>query len=201
MTDSAVSRRFRYRTIDLLVPILIGVAFGVAFWGYANVYTLLGPLTAAFPPIEGLLTGFWCLPALIAMLIVRKPGAALSAEVIAACLAAILGSKFGITSLYSGVIQGIGFEIAFAATAWRSVGWPVVIAGSLMSTFFEWVYEIIFFYPEWSVTFKALLLVFFWISALTLLAGLGKFLVGALARTGAINQFPPGREWARANAQ
>ena len=47
----------RYRTVDLLATVLIGAAFGVAFLGYGQLYTLIGPLTAAFKPAEGLLAG------------------------------------------------------------------------------------------------------------------------------------------------
>lgn len=196
---STPTKRVRYRTIDLVVTVMIGVAFGVAFFGYSNVYTLVTPITTAFPPIQGLLTGFWCLPALIAMLIVRKPGAAIGAEVIAATLEALLGSHFGIGAIISGVLQGAGFEIAFACVGWASAAFPVVVAGSLMSTFFEWVYEIFSYFPDWGFGAKALLLVFFWVSALTLLAGLGTLIVRALARSGAINQFEPGRAWSSAH--
>lgn len=187
----------QYRTIDILVPVMIGVAFGVAFWGYAQVYELLSPITNNFKPSQGLLTGFWCLPALLALLIVRKPGAALSAEVIAASLAALLGSSFGLSSIYSGIIQGIGFEIVYALVGFKFVNWVVVVAGSIISTTFEWIYEILVYYPEWDLVWKLTMLGFFWLSALTLLAGLGVLLVNALARAGALNQFPPGRELAK----
>lgn len=189
---------FRYRTIDLLVIVMIGVAFGVAFAGYAMLYTVVEPLTVAFPPAVGLLTGFWCLPALLALLIVRKPGAALGAELIAAALELMLGSKFSVGALASGLIQGLGFEIVFALARFGSVALPVVIGGSLLSTFFEWLYEIAVYYPTWSFTSKALLLGCFWISALVLLAGLGLVIVKALASTGALNSFEVGREASRA---
>lgn len=201
MTDQRAPRpgfsdRIKYRTIDLVVIVMVGVAFGVAFAGYAQLYNLTAPLTSVFPPLEGLLTGFWCLPALVAMLIVRRPGAAFGAEIIAACLEALLGSHFGVGALISGVLQGAGFEIAFALSGWASTSAAVVIGGSLLSTFFEWLYEIIAYFPSWSAGYKVMLLVFFWISALTLLAALGQAIVKALASAGALNQFPAGRDYA-----
>lgn len=200
MTDQRTARagfseRIRYRTIDLVVIVMVGVAFGVAFAGYAHLYNLVAPLTAVFPPLEGLLTGFWCLPALVAMLIVRRPGAAFGAEIIAACLEALLGSHFGVGALISGLIQGAGFEIAFALSGWASTSAAVVIGGSLLSTLFEWLYEITAYFPSWSAGYKVMLLVFFWISALTLLAALGRAIVTALAKAGALNQFPVGRDF------
>lgn len=193
-TSQPLSRRIRYRTIDLMVIVMVGVAFGVAFAGYAQVYNLTGPITAIFPPLEGLLTGFWCLPALVAMTIVRKSGAAFGAEIIAASIEPLLGSHFGIGSIYSGLLQSAGFEITFALAGWASTGWAVIIGGSLLSSFFEWIYEINVYFPAWSWSFKIMLLVFFWISSLTLLALLGNALAKALAKTGALNQFAIGRE-------
>ncbi|RUP86026.1 ECF transporter S component [Dermabacter sp. HSID17554] len=189
------SDRIKYRTIDLVVIVMVGVAFGVAFAGYAQLYNLTAPLTSVFPPLEGLLTGFWCLPALVAMLIVRRPGAAFGAEIIAACLEALLGSHFGVGAVISGLLQGAGFEIAFALSGWASTSAAVVIGGSLLSTFFEWLYEIVAYFPSWSATYKAMLLVFFWISALTLLAALGRAIVAALAKAGALNQFSVSRDF------
>src|SRR5690606_15675772 len=84
----------RYRTVDLLVTVLIGAAFGVAFLGYGQLYTLIGPLTAAFKPAEGLLAGIWFLPAVLAALLVRRPGAALLAGLLAAVMSMLLGSQW-----------------------------------------------------------------------------------------------------------
>ena len=84
----------RFRTVDLLVTVVIGAAFGVAFLGYGQLYALIGPLTTAFKPSEGLLAGIWFLPAVLAALIVRKPGAALLAEMIAAVLSMLALAGF-----------------------------------------------------------------------------------------------------------
>ena len=51
MTDQRTARagfsqRIKYRTIDLVVIVMVGVAFGVAFAGYAHLYNLVAPLTA-----------------------------------------------------------------------------------------------------------------------------------------------------------
>ncbi len=190
----------RYRTIDIIVTVIIGVTFGVAFMGYSILYTLIDPLSAAFKPIEGLLTGAWCLPPIVAMLVVRKPGAALGAEMIAAMLAALLGSHFGLASAVSGFLQGIGVELGFALFAYKRFGWVPTVIGSLLSVFFEWIFEMIVYYPEWDVFFKSMHLVFFLISGLVITAGLGTALVRLLAATGAINAFAPGREHARTHA-
>lgn len=184
----------RYRTVDLLVTVAIGVAFGVAFLGYGALYTLIGPITAAYKPSEGLLTGIWFLPALLAALVVRRPGAAILAEVIAASLEALLGSQWGMGAALSGLLQGGGVELAFLLTAYRRFAMPVAIGGGVIAAVFEWVYERYAYYPEFSTAQGMVLLVFFVLSGIVLCGILGTALVKALAATGALDAFPAGRE-------
>ncbi|MGP9694831.1 ECF transporter S component [Brachybacterium sp. AOP25-B2-12] len=184
----------KYRTIDLVVTVAIGVAFGVAFLGYGQLYTLLDPLFAAFRPLVGLLTGFWFLPAIVAALVVRRPGAALLAELIAACLEALLGGHWGFGTLVSGFLQGGGVELAFLLTAYRRFTLPVAMLGGVLAAAFEWVYERFAYYPEFSTFFGLMLLVFFLVSGIVLAGVVGWALTRALARTGALDAFPAGTE-------
>ena len=147
----------RYRTVDLLVTVLIGAAFGVAFLGYGQLYTLIGPLTTAFKPAEGILGGIWFLPAMLAALIVRKPGAAIGAEMIAAVMSMLLGSQWGWGTAISGLMQGGGVELAFLLTRYRRFTLPVAILGGLLAAVFEWGYEKFAYYQEmsWSLDRKS----------------------------------------------
>ncbi|MCW1085729.1 ECF transporter S component, partial [Streptococcus anginosus] len=65
-------------------------------------------LDAVTPGFGGLITGIWLIGGPIGGLIVRKPGAAILVEVIAASVSAALGSQWGISTLYSGLAQGLG---------------------------------------------------------------------------------------------
>ncbi|GAE68295.1 substrate-specific component YkoE of thiamin-regulated ECF transporter [Cutibacterium acnes JCM 18909] len=42
----------RYRTIDIVTPVMIAVAFGVIFLGYGAVYSLLKPVTSVYLPLR-----------------------------------------------------------------------------------------------------------------------------------------------------
>ncbi len=184
----------RYRTVDLLVVVLIGVVAGVAFASYAALILMLKPLTLAFPPSEGLFAGFWALPGALSMLIVRKPGAALGAMWIGATIEAMLGSHFGLIVLFSGSVVASGFEIAFLLHRYRRPTWATVALGAFLSMCFEWVWEIIYYFPQWSWSYKFVLLALFWVSGAVLLAVPAKRLSEALARTGALNAFALGKE-------
>jgi energy-coupling factor transport system substrate-specific component len=166
------------------------------FLAWGQMYTLTEPLTLIFPPSSGLLTGVFFLPALVAALVVRRPGAALLAEVVAAVMETILGGQWGIGAFASGLLQGAGVELAFALTAYRKFTLPVAAAGAVVSAAFEWVYERFVYYPEWGWGYAFAYLGFFVVSAILLCAVLGMVIVRALAATGALNSFPPGREHA-----
>lgn len=172
----------------------IGVAFGVAFLGYGQLYTLIGPLTAAFKPAEGLLAGIWFLPAMLAGLIVRKPGAALGAELIAAVLSMLLGSQWGWGTAISGLMQGGGVELAFLLTRYRRFTLPIAILGGVLAAMLEWGWEKFAYYPEMSWPFSLAMLGFFLLSGAVLCGALGWAATRALAATGALDSMPAGRE-------
>lgn len=184
----------RFRTIDLLVTVAIGAAFGVAFLGYGALYSLIGPLTAAFKPAEGLLAGIWFLPAILAALIVRKPGAALLAELIAACLEMLLGGQWGWGTVVSGLLQGGGVELGFALLAYRRFTLPVAMLAGVFAAALEWVYERFAYYPEMSWPFALVMLAFFLVSGAVLGGVLGRAATRALAATGALDALPAGRD-------
>lgn len=188
----------RYRTVDLLVTVLIGAAFGVAFLGYGQLYTLIGPLTAAFKPAEGLLAGIWFLPAVLAALLVRKPGAALLAEMVAAVLSMLLGSQWGWGTAVSGLMQGGGVELAFLLTRYRRFTLPVAVLGGVLSALLEWGWEKVAYYQEMSWAYSGTMLAFFLLSGAVLAGGLGWAASRALVATGAVDSLASGREAARA---
>lgn len=184
-----------WRTVDLLTVAFLGVAFGVAYWGYGLLYN--GPISAlglAFQPLFGLFVGFWFIAGIVGGLVVRRPGAALACELIAAIVSALFGNQWGVTTVVSGLAQGIGAELAFAAFGYAAFGPAVALLAGALSAPLEWVYEIFAYFTDWSWTWKLAYLPLMVISGIVI-AGLGGWLLtGALARAGALNPFPPGQE-------
>jgi energy-coupling factor transport system permease protein len=184
-----------WRTIDLMTAALIGVAMGVAFWGWNLSYTFLSqPFTASLAPFVGLLGGTWLLAGVLGGLIVRRPGAALLAEFLAAAVSALLGNQWGWTTVYSGLLQGLGVELVLLIFAYRRFGLGVAMLGGAMAAAFETAYEWNVYWTDWGTDWKVLYLGCFMLSG-AVIAGLGGWvIVRALARTGAIDALPPGRE-------
>jgi energy-coupling factor transport system substrate-specific component len=184
----------RYRTIDLVIPAMVGVAFGVVFMGWDVVYIAPSAAIGAVP-LLGILGGPWLLAGVVGGLLVRRPGAALLTELIAAAVEAIPGTQWGWTTLISGTLQGLGVELALALFLWRRFGPGVaVLAGALAAAFEVVVYEWHAWYPDWTWAWKLGYLCLFALSG-AVVAGLGGwFIVRVLAKTGAVRAMPAGQE-------
>jgi energy-coupling factor transport system permease protein len=195
-TQTSPRRRinFRWRVVDIVVAAVLAVASGVGYWGWDAASTPLGePLKAALPGLQGLLSGVWLFAGVLVALIVRKPGAALFAEFVAAFVELLLGGPWGPVDLLEGLLQGIGAELVFAIflySSWR-LG-TAVLAGAAAGVGLT-VFDLIVYYPGSGASFD-------WIYGITsvlsgaVIAGLLSWLVvRALARTGALSRFAAGR--------
>jgi energy-coupling factor transport system substrate-specific component len=205
-TDTSQSRRgivlasrplLRYRTVDLVSATMLGVAFGVVFWAWGLIY--LGPSTAmsaGFPPMASLWYSPWLIAGVVGGLLIRRPGAALITELVAASVSALIGSQWGWLVLASGALQGLGVELALALFAWKRFGPAVAMLAGLLAATFEVVfYEWWVSSPaSWTWLWKFVYLGSFALSG-AVVAGLGGLaLVRALARLGAVNAMPAGQE-------
>lgn len=186
----------RWRAVDLVTAAMIAVGFGVVFWGFDTlVYPVVGVITAGFPPLAELSLGVWLLPAVVGALVIRRPGAAVLTELVAANVELLLGNQWGVGVLVSGVLQGLGVELVFLAFGWRRFGLPVAVLGGLASAVLEIVgYEWWAYVGGYSWLWRLIYLVAGGVSGAVLAGAGGRLLVRALARTGALSAFPPGRE-------
>jgi energy-coupling factor transport system permease protein len=186
-----------WRTVDIVVTAAIAVAFGVVFWAWNFVWATAGPMFAAVPPAQNILYGVWLIPAVLAGLVVRKPGAALFAELVAASVSALLGSQWGLDTLASGALQGLGAEVAFAAMRYRVWDLRTAALAAALSAVAAWVHDMPLYYPDLTLTDQLVIGVFMVISAV-IIAGVGSYwLMETLAQTGVLAQFPSGRQQTR----
>jgi energy-coupling factor transport system substrate-specific component len=179
-----------WRTRDVVVTAIIGVTFGVVFWAWGLLWEGFTPLFALAPPAKDLLYAVWLMPAVLAPLIVRKPGAALFAEMVAAGVSTIIGSQWGPDTLLSGFVQGAAAEMVFAFTLYRSWSFPVLAAAAVASAAGAWIHDWVLYYPDVSIELQLVRGVMMAISAIVIVAGGSVVLVRVLRRAGVLEGFP-----------
>lgn len=178
-----------WRTRDILVAAVIGVVFGVVFWAWNLVWNVVAPATAIAPLHAFLLYGVWLVPAVLAPLIVRKPGAAVFAEMVAAGVSALMGSPWGPDVLLSGFVQGAAAELIFAMTLYRNWSLPVLGLAAVASAAAAWIHDWVLYYPDADVPLQVLRAVAMAISALVIVAGGAFSIEQSLRKAGVLEGF------------
>jgi len=180
-----------WRTRDILVAAVIGVAFGVVFAAWNVVWNIFAPASGATPLPNFLLYGMWLMPAVLAPLIIRKPGAALFAEVVAAAVSMFMpGNVWSVDVLLSGVLQGAAAEAVFALVRYRNWSLPVLSAAAIASAALAWLHDWLLYYADTSVDVQILRGIVMAVSAVAIVAFGSTLLVSALRRTGVLQGFP-----------
>ncbi|KQS15718.1 ECF transporter S component [Frigoribacterium sp. Leaf186] len=184
----------RWRVVDIVVASVIGVAAGVVFWAWGLAYTPIDSVLSFSGGFEGILNGGWLFAGVLGGIVIRKPGAAVYTEVVAAVVSMLIGTQWGFSVLIWGIVQGLGAEIVLAVFLYKS--WrlgTVLLAGAvaglavgLMDTSFASA-------AAYAAGSKAVYVVTSVVSG-TVIAGLLSWLAArGLARTGALSRFASGR--------
>lgn len=184
-----------WRVVDIVVASVIGVASGLVFvlWNLAST-PVTEPLKLLLPGLQAVGGGFWLFAGVLTALIIRKPGAALYGEIVAAAVSALVGNTWGWWTLVSGLTQGLGAELVFLAFLY--LNWRVstaVLAGAGAGLAMA-LTDLTFWYPGSGATFVTVYIVAAIVGG-AIIAGLGSWFVArGIARTGALSRFASGRE-------
>jgi energy-coupling factor transport system substrate-specific component len=185
----------RWRVVDIVVASVLGVASALVFFAWNQLYApATAPLAAVLPGAQALLYGIWLFAGVLGGLVIRKPGAALFTELVAAIVSALMGAQWGgFATIEAGLVQGLGAEIIFLLFLYHR--WNVVVAmlagaaaGLAMA-----INDIVGYYLASGAAFQAVYTVSGVVSG-AVIAGLGSwFIVRGLAKTGALGRFASGR--------
>jgi len=185
-----------WKTRDVVVAAALAVPLGLVWslvWG--QVWTFARALA---PELGFFVAGFYVAAGVIVGYVVRRPGAALLGEMIAALVEVPL-TPFGVTALLIGFLQGIGTEAVFAATRYRNWSMAVLMLAGAVGAgagFFGYEYWV-FGYGSFGIALLALRFAARLLGG-AILGGLcSKLIADALVPTGVLNNFPIARSRVR----
>lgn len=187
--------RAAWRTQDYVLLAVLAMVFGAIYWAWLQPYLWVASIGAQFG--QELFFGLWFISGLVGGYIIRRPGAALLAETLAAFAEILLGAPAGPILLITGFMQALGAELVFASTGYRSWGWRTMVmaglAAALVALPWNW-FRLGYFALEPSLLMGLLIVR----SLSGAAAGLAARAVSDLvAATGSLNSFSLGRERVR----
>lgn len=191
------NRRWRWTAADIAVGAALGVACGLVFWGFNFAYAWLSPIIGGIlPGLASVLHPLWYFSGTLAVIILRKPGAAIYVNLVGSAAEMLLGNQFSVGFVFaSAALQGLFAEIPFMVTRYRVYNLPIsVVSGALVALEYG-VYLMLFQYQ--GVAFLSARGIVHMVSELVggvLIAGvMSWYLYRAIAATGALDRFASGR--------
>ncbi|MFB5664084.1 ECF transporter S component [Alteribacillus sp. HJP-4] len=174
---------------DILVTIIIALIFGV-------IYKLWGPLYGVVATLglhlEQLIYGMWFIAAVVAYLIIRKPGVALLAEVAAAQGEFLFGGEWGVATLLFGLGQGLAAELIFAAFRYKRYDMVIASLAGVAAAFASIGIDFYYGYIGDLALWNMLILLGTRIAGAILISGIfAHLIVQALEKTGVTNLVRP----------
>jgi len=190
------ARSLRWRVVDIVVASVVGVAVGVVFWAWGLAWNgVSAPIEALLPGLQAAPAAVWLIAGVLGALIIRKPGAAIYTETVAAVVSALIGSQWGgFLTIEAGLVQGLGAELIFLLFLYRKWNLPVALLAGAGAGLAMAINDLVLWYAGAAPAFAAI----YTVSAVVggaLIAGLLSWLaVRGLASTGALSRFAAGRE-------
>lgn len=187
---------WRWRVVDIVVASVLGVASGLIFllWniGYLGPKAILEPL---LPGLQGLLDGPWLFAGVLGALIIRKPGAAIFTETLAAVVSALIGNQWGgFLTIEAGLVQGLGAELIFLLFFYKAWSLPVAVLAGAGAALAGGINNLVLWYAGADTAFTVIYLVSAALSGAVIAGGLSWVLARGLAATGALGRFAIGQE-------
>ena len=185
-----------WSTREVVVAAVVAAILGLVYMAYSLLWVALSPLL--YPVWVMILYGFYFTAGILVPYIIRKPGAAVIGETLAAIVEVLAGSPFGVAAILAGFLQGLGAEIGFAIGGWRRYNLAIMGLAGLLAALFAYGHDYVLFgYSQMPVDVQGGMLAMMIISGIVLGGWLSKGIGDALAATGVLASFAIGRDRAR----
>lgn len=184
-----------WRVVDIVVAGVLGLAGGAVFAIWNVAATPL--MNVMVPPLSAVYAGVWLFPGVLGGLVVRRPGAALYTEFVAALVSALVGNQWGFATVYYGIGEGLGAELLFALLLYRRWGLDAALLAGAGAGLACGLLDSTVYYASLGVGVRVAYTLVCIVSG-AVIAGAGSWLLArALAATGVLASLPSGRAASR----
>ncbi|WP_294497767.1 ECF transporter S component [uncultured Gemmiger sp.] len=185
---------------DVLLIAICAVLFGVVYLGCTYVggilYGILTPFGMASLGYEPFY-GIYFMAGAFGVYVMRKPGAGLIAELLAAVLECLFGNYFGPIIILSGLVQGFGFELIVALKRYKKFDRLTMIEGAVLCSVLTLGYNLVISgYNQIAVPVLALMLAVRIVSAIVFDGVVTPLLVDGLVKAGLLKGYAVARDTA-----
>ena len=178
---------------DVLMMGIISVLFGVIYLGctfaggiLSGILTPLGLSALGYEPFYGI----YFMAGAFGVYVMRKPGAGIISEILAAVIECLLGNYFGPIIILSGLIQGLGIELLIAVFRYKNFSYKIMILSSIICSVLTLGYNMVVSgYSAIAAPVLLLMLVVRIISAIIFSGILTKSLSDRLAKAGVLRSY------------
>lgn len=129
---------------DVIMVGIISLVFGAIYLGAVYLSSLvLKPIFASIglePFAFEIVFGVWFMASTLAAYIMQKAGVAFVSEVIAAIIEMFMGSFYGALVIVSGLVQGAGAELGYAAFKYKKYSFPAMCLASILAAIFSFIW-------------------------------------------------------------
>jgi len=187
-TPKKNSIHFHYKIHEIVLTFVLSGILGVIFFVWTYAYEALSPILKPLG-LSGLNVGIWMIGGIIPALIIKKPGIAFIGEVFASFIE-IWITKWGLTAIVWGVVQGIGAELIFLLFLYKKWDSVTALLSGLSASLFSFALDFYFSqYFKLKFTFNLIQASAYAISGIIEGGLLSYLLVKGLFKTGALNRF------------
>lgn len=125
--------KMKMKNKEIVIIAMIAAVLGVLFMFLDTMYSTISLLLG--PVLTNLTFGIYALTAILPIVIVKKPGAALLGGLIGAIANILAGSPYGINIVVAGLLQGIGCEVGFYLGRYRINVVTFILSGIFITIF------------------------------------------------------------------
>lgn len=196
MTSQQTAKKKGWELRDVIMMASLGLVFSIVYLAVFNVGMGISAGLAATGLADfafDIIYGIWFMAGTLGAYIIRKPGAGLITELLASVIELLFGNSGGVAVVITGLIQGAGTELGFAAFRYKK--WNVLsmsLAG-ILSGIFIYIYELFYLqYYMLSPIMHVGHLVIRSVSAVVFSAIICKLIGDGLAKTGVMRNYAIG---------